>query len=84
MYACVLYEPINHFNWPAIDHQSTSNDRLKPVLTLARSIWVLATFWPTLFFTKIQSLTDVDMGGMVPVCDVTQHILDPSLFFNSK
>ena len=25
-------EPINHFNWPAIDHQSASNDWLKPVL----------------------------------------------------
>ena len=33
MYACELFEPINHFNWPTIDHISTSIDRLKPVLT---------------------------------------------------
>ena len=36
------------------------------------------------FFKKIQSVTDVDIGNMVPMCDVTQLILDPSLLFNSK
>ena len=36
------------------------------------------------FFKKIQSVTDFDIGNMVPMCDVTQLILDPSLLFNSK
>ena len=36
------------------------------------------------FFKKIQSVTDVDIGNMVPMCAVTQLILDPSLLFSSK
>ena len=36
------------------------------------------------FFKKIQSVTDVDISNMVPMCAVTQLILDPSLLFSSK
>ena len=36
------------------------------------------------FFKKIQSITDVDIGNMVPKCDVSQLILDPSLLFTSE
>ena len=36
------------------------------------------------FFKKIQSITEVDIGNMVPMCDVTQLILDPSLLFTSE
>ena len=35
-------------------------------------------------FKKIQSVTDVDILNMVPMCDVTQLILDPSMLFYSK
>ena len=36
------------------------------------------------FLKKIQSITEVDIGNMVPMCDVTQLILDPSLLFTSE
>ena len=36
------------------------------------------------FLKKIQSITEVDFGNMVPMCDVTQLILDPSLLFTSE
>ena len=36
------------------------------------------------FLKKIQSITEVDIGNMVPMCDVTQLILDPSLIFTSE
>ena len=36
------------------------------------------------FLKKIQSITEVDIGNMVPMYDVTQLILDPSLLFTSE
>ena len=36
------------------------------------------------FLKKIQSITDVDISNMVPKCDVTQLIPDPSLLFTSE